>query len=235
MYHRIVLRDECLSTLYGDWIDRTQIPELEAQVAGSDAFGTGVQNIKLALRLRHLIAGRFPPPLRFLDFGCGEGGAMRAAQVLGFDAHGIDLSDSRHEQTAPLGLTVHRDLEAFDAAGERAHAVVLNQVLEHLMDPLDVLRSLAKRMERGGVLMVAVPDCRGMVRPRDFEGFRKIQPLEHVNAFTPATLRAIGRRAGFVPIRRAGAFVTTQLSDALRSAAGMLWQPMTTVQYFRLR
>ena len=132
-------------------------------------------------------------------------------------------------------MTILKDLESFDSTvGGKVYAVVLFQLLEHIPEPVALLRELAKRMEKGAILFIAVPNCSGIQEPRDFVQFRWVQPLEHVNAFTPRTLKEVGRRAGFEPVRRPPAYVTTHLSRVIKTAGSMLVQPSTTEQYFRL-
>jgi len=49
-----------------------------------------------------------------------------------------------------------------------------------------------------------------------------------LNAFTPDSLRDLARRAGFIPVRRPSAFVTTRARDVLRAAMNWIYQPKTT-------
>lgn len=233
-YHRSVIDESAVETIYRDWTDQAQVTRFEALHGAGDRTASGIRLVKLALRLRHLLRG-VDAPLRWLDFGCGNGRALAAGNLLGFEMSGIDVSATRSQQAERMGAPVFADLDRFDAMGNGpVHAITLEQVLEHLLEPRELLESLRQRLLPGGVLFVAVPNCEGIDRPRDFESFHKVQPIEHVNAFTPKTLRDICERAGFRPVRRPPAFVTTRPIAALRSLGGMVWQPATTEQYFRL-
>ena len=81
------------------------------------------------------------------------------------------------------------------------HAVALLQVLEHLTRPLDVLRALRKLVADGGVLMLETPDCGNVTDIRTRRDYELINPLGHINAFTPETLERIAKEAGFSRIR----------------------------------
>lgn len=238
-YHRHVLSAEAMPTLYGRWTDAAQVARFEAAHTRkrADPFAQGVLRLKTVLRLRHLVQARMPQasPIRLLDFGCGDGEMLAAGRALGLQCVGIDMSASRADAARGTGALVLPDLAAFDATGGgKVHAVVLAQVLEHVADPLGLLRQIAQRLLPGGVLFVAVPDCAGLTTPRDFGQFHALQPLEHVNAFTPQTLRAMAGRAGFSPLRRPMASVGTRLGAVLRAMGTLVYQPDTTDQFFRL-
>jgi len=233
-WHREVIAPESVPVVYGQWADAAQAIRFEAAHTSrqSDRLGEGVQQVKLVLRLLHLLTPQ--EPVRLLDFGCGEGTLLKMAQLFGVKAYGIDVSDSRTEALRRSGVEVWPSLEDFVAAvGEPVDAVVLSQVLEHVADPLGLLRALHARMAPGGVLFVAVPDCSGITVPRTFDEFHKVQPIEHMNAFTPSSLRRMCERAGFRPLRRPSAVVTTHPGGVLRSTASWVWQPGSTDQFFR--
>ncbi len=238
-YHRLILSEEGLATLYGRWIDPAQVTQFEATQTAkrADPFAQGVQRLKTLLRLRHLVRDRVAQaaPIRLMDFGCGDGEMLAAARVLGMDAIGIDISATRAHAARGAGALVLPDLATFDAkGGGKVHAVVLSQVLEHVSDPVGLLRAIAPRMVPGGVLFVAVPNCSGLTVPRDFDGFHRLQPLEHINAFTPRTLRETVARAGFHPLRRPMASLDTRPLGVLRALANLVYQPATTDQFFQL-
>lgn len=235
-WHRLVLSDAALPVVYGRWTDAGQVARFEAAhtVKRSDPFAANVLRLKLVLRLRHLLRDT-AGPLRLLDFGCGDGELLAAARLLGMQAIGIDISDSRARVARASGNLVLADFAGFDRdGGGKVHAAVLSQVLEHVSDPLGLLRGLAGRMLPGGVLFVAVPNCKGIAAPRSFDAFHAVQPLEHMNAFDPGSLRRLAARAGFRPLRRPMAAVTTAAPTLLRALAGLVWQPDSTDQFFRL-
>ena len=234
-WHRYVFDQEGVFLLYTEWADAEQARRFEAENAPDkhDRRAQSAQMAKLVLRLEHL-AGGHNRPLRLLDFGCGDGALLRVAKALAADATGVDMSASRAQAARSEGLVIHPDLDALDATAPAPFdAIVLSQVLEHLSDPAALVKSLRARLRPGGILFVAVPDTGGVEVPRDFHQFTLVQPLEHVNAFTPASLRAFGIRHGFSPVRRPSAFFTTRAAGVLRAAANWIWQPKTTDVFFR--
>ncbi len=230
VYHRRVLTPEWLSVLYSEWIDSRQIERFE-QALRASAFERGRQLVKHVLRVAHE-AGGLERPLRWLDFGCGDGAQLQAAELFGFEAYGVDFSVTRSARSGSRILVP--DLAAFDALESGPLDVASAfQVLEHVEAPAEVLRSLAQRVRPGGLLIVETPDARGVDVPTTWEQFQVVQPLEHINAFTPATLRAACVAAGFEPIARRPAHVTTRVRELLRTEVSRFYQPSTTAQYFR--
>ena len=235
MYHRLVMSDAAIPVVYSEWTDSAQVERFEGMHGRAEQFEVGIFRTKLLLRIKKLLAGQFPDPLRLLDFGCGDGHTIAQARMFGFDAQGIDVSLSRTEQASVMNCKVFADLDAFDRhGGGKVHAVILEQVLEHLMEPLDILTALRDRMVPGGIIYIAVPNCAGTTIPQDFAEFHNVQPLEHVNAFTPATLSTLMQNAGFSKLRWPSVFVSTGLKGAVRTVAGMVYRPQNTEQFFRL-
>jgi 2-polyprenyl-3-methyl-5-hydroxy-6-metoxy-1,4-benzoquinol methylase len=237
-FHRRVMTREWLRELYSQWIDGAQIEAFEATVRPGARerakFERGRQMVKHLLRLDKLIplAGRVRT---LLDFGCGDGDMLGVAATFGFAAYGVDFSSSRADRALHRGVTLVSDLEAFDALGTGPlDCITTFETLEHVDEPAELLQQLASRLRPGGVLVVEVPNCDGIGVPRTASEFNAVQPLEHINAFTPRTLRTACERAGFRPVDKPPAHVTTRVTDLAKTEASRFVRPPTTAQYFRL-
>jgi SAM-dependent methyltransferase len=236
LYHAYVLDDEGMSRLYGSWIDDAQIERFEAthedRENGARRFEDGRQLFKHMLRLHRLAGTKWP--FRLLDFGCGDGRALRMAHALGFEAHGVDSSSTRNSRARRNGLEVHTTIEQAVTAVEGSFdAVTMMEVLEHLASPKKVLATVVRALRPGGVVLIEVPDARGIDgAPSSFEQMRVVHPLEHINAFTPATLDSMAREVGLVPAPRIPAHATTSLVEVLRTAMSRFVPRHTTSRYF---
>ena len=104
----------------------------------------------------------FPSPATrptLLDIGCGAGDWLMIFEKMGFDATGVDLNPRVVETALGRGLNVEcRRIEELVASGERYDVVVLSQILEHLSEPQEVLRTVEGLLAAGGSLVVAVPN-----------------------------------------------------------------------------
>jgi 2-polyprenyl-3-methyl-5-hydroxy-6-metoxy-1,4-benzoquinol methylase len=236
-YHRFVISEASTSVVYGQWINDEQVTRFEAERTNkTDRFAVGVQLIKLCLRLRHLCSAPQDQhrPLRLLDFGCGNGEVLRTANLLGMTSIGIDISDSRRAEATCRDVQIYPDLATFDAAdGKAADAVVLSQVLEHVTAPAELLKALRQRMNPNGILYVAVPDSSGIRQPQSFAEFHVVQPIEHINAFTPTSLQTTVCSTGFAPLKRPAAFVTSSPISAMRTAVSIVYSRAGTEAFFR--
>lgn len=240
VFHQKILTPQYLNLLYSEWINEDQIKHMEAHYrVGSKQkvlFERGRQSTIHFLRLKKLLVSNETEGIRILDYGCGDGHFLALAKLFGFDTYGIDFSSIRNEQSAKMGISIFNNLEALENRRiPKMHTVTLFQVLEHLEEPLTILKKIANVMEDGGILIVEVPDCRGIKQPQDFFEFHFVQPLEHINAFTPTSLKRMCISAGFVAIKRIPAHVTTSFVDISHEQVSSFLQRSKTAQYFRLR
>ena len=85
----------------------------------------------------------------------------------------------------------------------------------------------------GGIVVLETPNCEGITGiTSDPVTYDLIHPLEHINAFTPDTLRRIAQNAGLTPMSKPFAIVATDVKRAAKDLAAPLKRP-TTRQYFR--
>jgi SAM-dependent methyltransferase len=102
---------------------------------------------------------RSKPEGRLLDFGCGDGHFLQRASRQGWHCVGFESTFSPVRSCAGYEVvTTHEAL----LARAPYDAVTVWHVLEHLPDPLQTLRDLAGMLAADGVIVVAVPDARGV-------------------------------------------------------------------------
>jgi SAM-dependent methyltransferase len=130
-----------------------------------------------------------PKGAKVLDFGCGGGKLLDAFQDFGWTTAGIepasDVAFQRHSR-----LDTIPDEPAFDL-------IVANHVLEHVADPLGLLRQFARACKVGGFVFISVPRFDTLPGHRDYSYV--INGRAHITAYTWTCLRGLLLRAGFEP------------------------------------
>jgi len=138
-----------------------------------------------------------------LDVGCGDGAFSYHLAKKGFRPTMIDM-DQRVQQAAALVPNSTFQVTSFedftDRSREMFSAVVMSQVLEHALDPLDWLKRTAALLSPTGVLAVAVPNFGGVYRLLGARDPFIIPPI-HLNFFTPASLRLAFEKAGLTVLK----------------------------------
>jgi SAM-dependent methyltransferase len=198
-------------------MSKEAIEQFEAEHGGNHDAARDVQHV---LRMKNHGANRV------LDFGCGFGQFLEMCRLFGLEAVGVDRSNARRSGAA---VSIYAELDEVPGSFD---AVTLFEVLEHLDDPLDVLLRLKARLNQSGLMIVEVPDTSGVNGIRSREDYHKVHPLDHINAFTPESLVSIMRQAGFVPIDKEPAFVTTSLKRVAKDIAKAKLKQRSTQRYF---
>lgn len=159
-------------------------------------------------RAEELIGGRG----RLLDIGAGRGELLRAARDAGWSATGIEPSEAFARHAARhSGAEIRR--EAVEHCGfdqDSFDVVVMGSVLEHLYNPDETVREIARILRRGGALYVDVPNEVGLyfrvgnlyqkVRGRNWvvNTAPTFSPY-HVFGYSPRSLRALLAKHGLKP------------------------------------
>jgi SAM-dependent methyltransferase len=165
---------------------------------------------------REEMLGLLPDTVQqLLDVGGGEGGFAHAfVRQRGAHAWLVEPSAAADRAPAHERLQVFRGLlEQFDPAHEgRFDAVSCLDVLEHLVDPLALLRQARRFLKPGGLLLVSVPNAGHWSVVRDLMNGRfDYLPVgilcgTHLRFFTARSLGQLLDEAGFEAVqwRRAG-------------------------------
>jgi 2-polyprenyl-3-methyl-5-hydroxy-6-metoxy-1,4-benzoquinol methylase len=109
--------------------------------------------------LRHLLGLRLPPA-RVLDVGCAHGGYVALLGWAGYAATGTELSPwVARFASETFGVTVLTGkVEEQDFQAESFDVVVLNDVIEHLPDPLRSLGCCVSLLSKDGFFVIQTPE-----------------------------------------------------------------------------
>lgn len=166
---------------------------------------------------------------RVLDVGCATGYLAKALVERGCTVTGVEFDTEAAEEAHPhLERLILGDIETMDLAetfgDERFDVVVFGDVLEHLRDPLPVLRNVRQVLADRGSVVASIPNiAHGSVRLALLAGRFDYQPLglldsTHVRFFTRSSIEDLFREAGLVPI------------DVRRTTAGFFDTPVRVAE-----
>jgi 2-polyprenyl-3-methyl-5-hydroxy-6-metoxy-1,4-benzoquinol methylase len=138
------------------------------------------------------------PDDRLLDVGCGRGDFLDRMRRRGWAVEGLDVDSSALEQArAKHGLKVHMGpIEDLRFPGESFDAITMNHVIEHVHDPVSLLRECLRVLKPGGRLAAVTPNLAGLGHRRFGRNWRGLEPPRHLHLFTRKTLGECAARAG---------------------------------------
>ena len=158
-----------------------------------------IADIKRLDFIINTLKAQLPEGAEVLDVGCGNGVISRSLGARGFVVKGVDVSAKAIEKARALNTfpNVRFDVvsaEQLVADGQRFHAVICSEVLEHLNDPGKLLRVLHQILHDTGVLIVTVPNGKG---PRELFVTRPVIALQKKNNWAWRMVSGIKRAFGY--------------------------------------
>ena len=138
-----------------------------------------------------------PSNVRVLDIGCGFGETLGYHKARGCDVYGVEADENIRRVAEKFDFKVHVGL--FDPSiyePEFFDYVTLDQVIEHVTDPLQVLKDIATVMKRDGTLILSTPNANGW--GSRFFGRRWIHwhTPYHLQFFSEKSMRIAAEKAG---------------------------------------
>ena len=146
--------------------------------------------------------------MRILEVGCGEGEfaailkAERDVNVTGIE----QFESAANVAIGRLDRVIVADVNAGinELQGQLFDCIVCNDVLEHLVDPWDILKRLRPLMAPGGTLVASLPNMRFMPVLKDFvlKGEwsyveQGVMDRTHLRFFTKKSMRALFEESGY--------------------------------------
>jgi SAM-dependent methyltransferase len=143
----------------------------------------------------HFGADRKP---RLLDVGSGLGVFPHAVKQAGWACTALDpdRSAARHLREVVGVESVCGDFMQVQGIGD-FDVITFNKVLEHVDDPVAMLRKARDALAAGGFVYVELPD--GEMAARAGAG-REEFFIEHLHVFSFVSLAMLADRAGFIPV-----------------------------------
>lgn len=144
---------------------------------------------------------------KILDIGCGEGFTLKYFKDKQWNITGIDYSDFGCKKFNPdcaasllIGDIYDQMLPLIDSAA-KYDVVWLDNVLEHVLDPLHLLKECKKLLTQNGILVIEVPNDfsvlqKHLINKKYIDSEFWIVIPDHISYFSKEGLTAIASDAG---------------------------------------
>jgi len=150
------------------------------------------------------IRRHFPRPGRVLDVGCAAGYFLSIAKENGWECTGVEVSQRMAEfarERYALDVKVGTLLES-KLPDARFDLVTFWDVVEHLPDPIAVLREARRLLAPGGLILIETQNVASRFARWMGPKWHHYKHAEHLFHFDPATARALLEKAGFAEVER---------------------------------
>jgi SAM-dependent methyltransferase len=164
---------------------------------------------------KHLKRSGMNQPVRLADFGAGAGSFVRAALDQGWQATGIEQSDSASARAREFyGVELRKDW-----AGEQYDVVTMWDVIEHLRDLEGTLRKIGEHLVDGGLLFIETGNFESWRRLAEADAW-SLYLLDHQFYFTPSSLSQVLQITGY------GNFCLLRVGRSWPNPKGFLRNPI---------
>lgn len=146
---------------------------------------------------------------KMLEIGCGRGELLVGAANLGWDVYGIEMTSSFAQIARSRGINVEcSSVEESKSLDDTYDVVLLAAVLEHLYDPVNILKRVHAALRPGGLVFIDVPNELSLtmrvgnlyMRLRGRDWAINLSPTFspfHVVGFSPKALARVLASVGF--------------------------------------
>lgn len=133
-----------------------------------------------------------------LDFGSGDGSFLRAAMDAGYRAEGVEKAAAAAEfARSHFGASIRAsDIEDASLKSGTFDIITMWDVLEHLHDPVHVVKGLGGLLAEDGSLVVLTPHSRGFSSRVRGPAWWVFGPQDHLCLFLVRTVEHLLQRSG---------------------------------------
>jgi SAM-dependent methyltransferase len=138
---------------------------------------------------------------KMLDVGCGSGGYIMMLRKLNWEVSGQDISGVALDRIKkdPMTHVLAGELSDQCLPENYFDLVTLWHSLEHMRDPMAVLKEVYRATKAGGNVFICVPNFSGIFRRVFKSQWFPLELPRHLYHFSPPILNKMVSRAGFKP------------------------------------
>lgn len=138
---------------------------------------------------------------RILDVGAGNGHFGQAAQAAGWQAFATEFDERAVEFCRQKGITTHSGaLQLDNYEAESFDLIYSSEVLEHIQNPLEELKTFWSLLRPGGAVYLTTPNLNALSHWLLGPRWNNFNYPEHLCFYNPKTLLQLFFRCGFKPL-----------------------------------
>lgn len=169
------------------------------EISSIDYYLQNRKNDEKTFDIRLKAIEKYKKPGKLLDVGAGIGVLLNQAKKRGWDPYGIDIKrDSIN--FAKNQYSVNVDVATLESAGFENNffdAIVMNDLIEHVPNPITTLKIANKLLKSDGLIFLSTPNIESLMAKIFGTRWLHLKPNEHIYYFSPTTMNLILEEAGF--------------------------------------
>jgi 2-polyprenyl-3-methyl-5-hydroxy-6-metoxy-1,4-benzoquinol methylase len=141
---------------------------------------------------------------RLLDVGCGHGALLYEAEQRHWEAVGVEPNKEKARYASEkFGVSVFAGyLEDSDLPDDYFDVVVMEEVLEHLPNPFNLLLQVRRVLKGDGALFLTTPDIESFEARLLRERWVMLYVAGHIYFYSPTSLQRVLEQAGLTIWKR---------------------------------
>ncbi len=189
----------CTQTWYDESMQEFDVPEGTLPQGGSQKRHE--QRISQILQLARTQLTGSPDPVMFLDVGCSSGSVLAVAKQCGFSIHGVEPAAKAAETAGKIqGAEVFNGfLHEAQYPDNHFDIITLFEVIEHLTDPISLIKEIGRILKPGGVLLIGTGNAGSwtvQALGNKWEYFDIKLHGGHISFFTPESMALLAEKSG---------------------------------------
>jgi 2-polyprenyl-3-methyl-5-hydroxy-6-metoxy-1,4-benzoquinol methylase len=140
---------------------------------------------------------------KVLDIGCFTGDFLKILKDLGADPYGIELQNEAVEiaNKSLNGQVYNADLLGFEFPQIEYDVVTMLGLIEHVVQPLELIKRAASLLKKKGLFMIQTPDSASVLAKVMNKHWPPYAPVEHIHLFSKQSLKKVLQELGFTSIK----------------------------------
>ena len=145
--------------------------------------------------LKHSL--KFLKGKKILEVGCGDCYLLEKLKRLKYEVYGVDPAPIAKRAQKEKGIKIIEDFYPSKKINHQFDLIFHVDVLEHIPDPLSLLKEHSKNLSKNGYVIINVPDVTEGVSLGDIS----IATHQHLNSFTIKSLHNLVQKSGLSVIK----------------------------------